>query len=646
MFNHHKNTLYKLNISIVLSILCFLLIALGISILYHPDISLIKLKAEKLLIPIIVWAVNPEPKEKLIYLIALIVFPSLIGLFLFLFRNKSFSIKQKTIIEIGSIITYCLLLLVTLLAKDNYNEWSLNIGTYFGGLIQYKMSYIDIIVTVLLFLFYTYVYQKKHVIGKKIFFILGVILFFILPLLTVFLGNITSFPHGSHHFDAVFYSQNQVENGVPMLVDGFTNTYGLYPHFLHLIFKIIGLSILKFTLVNSLLIVICFASLFWFLLRETKNKFISIIGIGSIIFSYIFWKHQFGDAYFQFFPIRTIFPCLMLLFASFFNTNRNKFLYVFISIFCALNLLWNPDIGIFTNFSWIAFVIYLKTIEKQNVIEKFKLGIITVFISISIVILTLVCFQGIMFLSYKTMPDLSLLFSTIFVFSGLGFYMLPMQLIHPWIIFAIWVLIGFGLSINSYFNFKKDNAILFLLTLVCIGFFCYYQGRSHSFVFIALPPFFLMLLCLLLSKINIKSTSIQLKTFAIAGFFILMMTIPSMTRLNILFLSDKNILYGKNETPEMIKSNIAFIKKYTKPGEKILIRLTDNYQGLYHNATQTISVFNPGFIELFFNSDIDRLNKLLQSKQIKIFELIKLHYSTFIHVADNGEIGYYLNKIK
>jgi hypothetical protein len=449
-----------------------------------------------------------------------------------------------------------------------------------------------------------------------------------------------SYPTVDWHFDAVFYSQVQVSEGTPMLVDGFTNTYGLYPHFLNPIFKIIGLNIHNFSLVMSILTILGFVSLYLFLLRETKNKWFAIIGFGSIILSYIYWENIRNDPYFQLFPLRTIFPFIVLLLASLYKTKRNKLFFMAITFFCSLDLLWNPDMGIFTYISWTAFAIYINTAELEKPKDKIIQGLIIFGGCMLVALLTFVLYFVTIHLIYGCSPNLSGLFSTIVVASGFGFYMLPMQIIHPWIIVAFWILIGFALSISSYFQNKKDYAIIFLMCFVCIGFFSYYQGRSHTLVFAAIAPFFLTLLCLLLSKINFKTKNKQIRVFAYSGIFILLMAFPALMRFDINFFGNKNILIKKPEVPENIKANIAFIKKYTSPNEKVFI-VTPYLQGIYYNETKTISVFNPGYSELFFIKDVERLRKMVNEKRIKIFTNIKDVDPKFIRVADNGEIGFY-----
>ena len=637
-----SNNLYKLTLAIVCSICSFLLIAIGINLLYHPDIAVITQKASKLLF--VMWGLNPEPKEKLIYLSGIFLLPSFFILFLHIFRNRDFSEWEKRILELSCIFAYIAIAVTSLLQKDIYGNSNL-FSSLFSKLVAYEYS-LQFITLPFILMSILFILERKKIAKIDILYNwLGLIFLFIIPIIIIFYNNIYSFPPGIMHFDAVFYSQSQVNMGTPMLIDGFANTYGLYPHFLQPIFSIIGLSTFNFSFVMSILIVVCFASLFWFLLRETKNKILSIISIGSILMSYIYWRNYCVDSYFQLFPIRTLFPCMILLLASLYKTKKSKLYFILITAFCSIGLLWNPDMGIFTFIAWIAFAIYTHTVELTNWIEKIKKLVQLLGIAILILTIIFAAYSFIIYCHYGAFPDLTKLFSTILVFSGLGFYMLPMQIIHPWIIFAIWILIGLALSISAYLKNKGNYSIIFIASFICIGFFSYYQGRSHTAVFAATAPFMLTLLCLLISKINFNSKSILIQFFAYAGIFIFIMTIPAIVRYDILFFNNKNIIYGKHDMPDRIKADIAFIKQYSKPEEKIFI-VDVSCQGILYNETQTISIFNPGYVELFFIKDVERLLKIIHEKQIKIFTRVNEADPSYIHVADNGSLGLYLSTDK
>src|SRR5262249_45929703 len=70
------------------------------------------------------------------------------------------------------------------------------------------------------------------------------------------------------HFTAVFSSVVQVHFGKALLINA-QGQYGLYAHFLQPLFALVGLSVLKFTLVMGLLLAASYVAL-WVFLQETS----------------------------------------------------------------------------------------------------------------------------------------------------------------------------------------------------------------------------------------------------------------------------------------------------------------------------------------------------------------------------------------
>jgi len=77
------------------------------------------------------------------------------------------------------------------------------------------------------------------------------------------------------------------------------------------------------------------------------------------------------------------------------------------------------------------------------------------------------------------------------LFKGTGYYMLPMTLQHPWIILAIVYMAGLVKSIGGLPLLRKSEkrnpdsrrSMYFILAILGVGLFSYYQGRSHKDVF-------------------------------------------------------------------------------------------------------------------------------------------------------------------
>src|SRR5439155_6107733 len=87
--------------------------------------------------------------------------------------------------------------------------------------------------------------------------VLSAVLILAIMRMTAFVFPYTT--ENSWDLNAVYYSVIQVFRGHALLINDFTNTYGLYPHFLVPILKLTGLSVAAFTAIMSVLIGVCLA---------------------------------------------------------------------------------------------------------------------------------------------------------------------------------------------------------------------------------------------------------------------------------------------------------------------------------------------------------------------------------------------------
>jgi hypothetical protein len=627
-------SVYRFELILISTIFIFSLMAAGIYFFYDPASTQINKRASELLIDDYLQQIKPEPKEKLLYISALVLIPVLLWILILITEGFKFKGWHKKGIETGMAI---LLLGIgsSIFFKGHHSLTTKHLSDICSNFVIFPGVIWYILVLVFLVLLY---YFSNFKILKRISLIAALSIFIILPIFITFISNIFYFPTGLAHFNAVFYSSSQVYHGKFMLNDGFTNTYGLYPHFLNPLFQVIRLNVLNFSMVMSFLNVLCFGAIFWFLYREMTDKFMAIITTGSIISFYMHWVMVANDPYFQFFPIRTIFPCLLLILASFYKAKKTLSFFVLGTFFMALDLLWNPDMGIFTYISWIAFVIYSHTFDERKIYGKVNLILRISIFSISIVVLIIFIYILIIYFAYGQTPKIFSLFSTIYVFSGLGFLMLPMGFPHPWLIPAMLLIISFGVSLYSYHKNLSRHSVIFLVSCICIGFFSYYQGRSHIRVFTLILPFFLILLGLLTDQLHFRTGYLILKASKIIGMIILMSGIPALLKMDRKIFYTTECLYKKEIMPAAVLSNIEFIRRCTYPNEKILV-FDPFIQGIYLNASNTISAFDPALNEMFFKNDQQRFQKLIETTNLKIFMDLNVSQVHYRRIFTNGNMG-------
>ena len=450
-------------------------------------------------------------------------------------------------------------------------------------------------------------------------------------ILAIVLMNTFYFPYAfenKYDFNAVYYSMTQVYAGVPMLVDGFSNTYGLYPHFLNLIFHFAGLDIFKFTLTLSLLTGLAFTLNFLFLKKFTSNNIILLFGFCSVIFlPYLDFKFLTAfDSSFAIFPIRYIIPSTLVFLSALYLEKRSQFVYWATFVLMGIFILWNPEIGIVSYIAWVLFNVYHDFFTKDGKIGVKQIGM-HLLSGIAILILVLVIFKGVFYIFYGVFPDLELLFGFISAFAKVGFNLLPMSLVHPWNVEALVIIAGFTFAIVNWCKKRIDPkaSIIFLLSVIALGFLVYFQGRSHNWQFSASSGFCMILLAVLGDTLwrEIKDNDI----LSLHILFILFLYIISFSFFEIISNTGKinEMVYQDDDKEkqqpeeERIKNNAGFITKNSREKERLFVLTAMQYQGLYFDGNKRQSAFNPGLGDMVLNTDLVKLEKRIADSSYNIF---------------------------
>ena len=160
---------------------------------------------------------------------------------------------------------------------------------------------------------------------------------------------------GGLHFTAVFFPVVQAALGKVVLIDC-ASQYGLYPHLLQPLFALTGLSVLKFTAVLGLLTAASYFGLWLFLARAVNNRTVAFLGFAALLFNgwFSFVGHANLDLYFQYMPIRFVFPALLVPLAWRYGGRPTRRLYWGLLIFLSVGVLWNLDAGLPALLGWAA----------------------------------------------------------------------------------------------------------------------------------------------------------------------------------------------------------------------------------------------------------------------------------------------------
>ena len=590
----------------------------------------------------------PEPEERILFLLGIILFPIhylvLKVVTVRLRLVKAFAEHHSLAINI-SVWLILILTLAILLSKSSVK--GLNFAEFYI-LPAYQGHIVPVgIISFFLMVFY---WRNPGAFHEKytwaIFLIILAIAIFGLLRFSILDGYPT---YQNQHFNAVFYSQYHVLQGHALLTDGFNNTYGLYPHFLAPVFHITGITVTGFKIAMSILILFTLGFVFLFLRSLLKDTFFSLLGVTCILFFCFFYRVDFADdLYFQYFPIRIIFPAIFLFASTRYFGNRTRSGFILISLVSSAAILWQPDSGIIVFLSWLILLGYDRFSFSKPVKSLLKIilpGSMAIIVLISTGLIYILCIR----IFYTRTPDLGSLFFMIKLFSELGFYMLPMPLWHPWILYVIGSFMLLGFSIEFASRGKKSPGLV-SVSLLSLGAMAYYLGRSHDYTFINLYFYAIIMLTVLAKNMMSAGYSKGGRLVKLSGAIIMMFFMSSIPGIVLYSYSYyKNPAFFFPVSDARYSEDISFVKKYVKPEEEILL-LTLYHQGEILCSTETQSAFNVAMIDLFLRSDRNRLIETIQASKNKIFISKEMQSDILLYnevkknyriAGTNGRIHYY-----
>ena len=441
------------------------------------------------------------------------------------------------------------------------------------------------------------------------------------------LSDIDKSPQILDHVNGVFYPVSQACAGKQIMVD-FSSLYGLYPAFLKPWFAMIGLSVESFSLTMAALMATALLLIYWVALRLMYSRFLFCVFVLS--FSYLTggW-HQLLvhiDPYFQYCPVRVIFPALFLAVALVALKRLDKQWCFGVGVLTAVAAAWNLDSGCVLILTWIA-VLACHAVGQYKVSRDRAarraaaslLGASLAGVAAGILIcMTLLCLQAGQWLPFQD----TFRYQSIFYHYGL--MMLPMPLApHPWMAVAFVYAVGTILSLRKVLSGKAtlQDQFTLLLSIMGIGLFSYYQGRSHDYVLtVAAWPSFLLgvLLCDRLVCAVCDGTLGKVCLLFLAPWIWVLFVFALIPILSF----PQFVSYGECRWDAMhefkdtsVQGAIRFIRYYNDSESVVIF---SQLQGIYYAETELgASLPRSGYHELHFKDDETRLIKDLRSRQIQ-----------------------------
>ena len=300
------------------------------------------------------------------------------------------------------------------------------------------------------------------------------------------------------HFEPLYHPMVQVVLGKTILVD-MVSQYGLYPHFLAPIFAAFGLGVVQFTLVLAVLVAAVLAAFWAFLCGATENRAVALVGFLALVANgtFMLFKDGVADPYFQYMPIRMVFPAASIWLSWRYLRGPSRRAYGATLAVLAVGPLWNLDSGLPALAAWVGMLGYrelagpgrgwgrrLARVAGHAAIAGSAAGV------------AVLAYSAATLLRSGRLPDFAGFVAYQAMFYASGFFMLPMPLLGGWCAVALAYLAGLAYSARALASgcVTPRSAIVFHLAALGIGLFPYYQGRSHPMVLtLAWWPAFLLL---------------------------------------------------------------------------------------------------------------------------------------------------------
>ncbi len=265
----------------------------------------------------------------------------------------------------------------------------------------------------------------------------------------------------SGHFEPVYHPTVQVMLGKTILVD-MTSQYGLYPHLVAPIASALGGGVLAFTLVMAALVGLCLAGVWTFLAGATENKAVALVGFLAFVGggSLTLFQPRINDLYFQYMPIRVIFPVASTWLAWRYLRAPSRRAYAATTAFLGLGPLWNLDAGVPALAAWVATLGYLDLAAPGRGLRS-RLVRLAGHAAAGAAAFgaALVLYAAFAVARSGRLPDFAGLVVFQSRFYASGFYMLPMPLVGGWLLVAMVYLAALGLAAQGARRSSRDAPI-------------------------------------------------------------------------------------------------------------------------------------------------------------------------------------------
>lgn len=443
--------------------------------------------------------------------------------------------------------------------------------------------------------------------------------------------------------------------------------YGFYARMLAPFFRINSPNMLNISIAMAFLFLTAVLAIYWVLFRNVKNKilvpafaFIFFLTSNTWAFLHVDKLASCIEPYFAYYPVRFMFPALAVLFFYVQACFKKKYFIFICGILSGISLWWNFDSGTAVAGAFSA-LMFLELVFSRS--RSSSVQLLSFFISAGLAFLVLLFVfsiqQGEIISPEET-------FKYIKIFSSLGFMMMPLPgLPAPWCFFIGIYLLGIIIGLRSFIigRFSISAKMSLFLSVLGIGLFTYYQGRSHIY---SLPP--VIWPALLLMFIHTDRVIRLVRNGLVSKYFKLLLApavFMSFCAMVTIIAGGKMITLGVERTfrcmasvdnPCLLEQNVRFIM--ANVNDHKVINIVSDMQGVYYAETGLkAGIGNFDVVELFFIEDWTRVVNELRKASVPLFieqqgkqrkQIVPWIYEYYIlkAVSRDGSLFYFVPKNK
>ncbi len=453
------------------------------------------------------------------------------------------------------------------------------------------------------------------------------------------------------NFNTTLYPIAQAYAGQRVLVD-FLPQYGCYAEMLKPWFKIIGLSAFKVSATLAGLQIISLASIAFVLWQLTRSGWLLLTGVAMLLWLTEIWQEIMNHAYnpyIQYYPIRVIFPALSLVAAWAYLRRPTAVRAAAAGFLGGLAVWWNIDSGAVTLASLLGLIL-AKTLSEGLAQQRWR-GLGSLAAAAGMAALGLAGFYVILCLDAGQRIPLSAVLHSqnLFYISGFAMMRMPAAL-HLWHAAVGMYLLGLALPMSVLVARRPlgvGNGMMLYLSVLGLGLFSYYQGRSHEIVLmLCIWPAGMLALVWCDRQLTAARYGLLPRTSAAAALPALAVAALCALSLwrsggEILQINRRQWQLGRaTPSPTHIPSGVAYIKGALRPGEPCAI--LSPWQTAYFLATPRRSAFTgQSFFECLLLSDVAHyLDQIRGRRAAHLFTEPDVQPGGYTFGPDYGSVRY------